>query len=243
MSINEYRPIVLGRQFIFKENEEGEMILSTITRKDSLGNDVTDYEVYELYPEGRKYIGSFGFVGQFWNEPFYRLVENTRYSVTFYSESYTRSMMLDWVESNMASMMIAYSRVYKVFKKDKNIDDNPTGYSYRTISNSSVSSKSSEWYKTMFYKTGSEGEIDITTSTDIRPPTLCYPFIIQKCPLLLQYAANMSINQTIKFKNKIELQGRPGSTSYDYRSYQDHAFPNVEIDKLNLLLPKVSPNP
>lgn len=218
--INEYRPILLGIQFILKEDENG-ITLNKVTLEDSQGNQVTDYEIYELYPEGRKYVGSFGLVGRFWENQFSRLVDNTRLSVIFYSESYTRTMMPDWIEGTMANTVIAYSRIYQMLKDDKNITSDQ---SFFIIQNTVVSPRQSTWRKCLDYMTGSEGEVTITPSTTLSKPTLCYPFVIKGYPEIL---AGLSNNGSIKFINKIEI---------NYAQAQSY-FPNVEIEKFNILLP------
>ena len=239
---NNYCPIHIGRQFILKENETtGKLELNKITLQDSNGNDVTDYEIYDLYPEGKKYIGCFGFKGSFWYNWYEKLVENNRYSVTFYNESYTRSMIPDWIEGTMGNLIIAYDRIYKLFAKDYNITDSTTSV---TLSNTFISQYTTTWRKFLSYKTGflrirGDDAInfdDTGWNTEYHKslysnPYLCYPFIILKCPELLKKIYNLGPGNSIKFLHPVEIRDRgPYDSSSTY-------FPNVDIEKFNILLP------
>ena len=210
MSVNkDYRPILIGKQFILKETDSG-ITFNTIT---VAGNTVC--EAYDIYPEGRKFIGNKIFHDYFWRDFWNHLADNQRLSVTFYSESYTKSMMPDWIASNFASTIIAYSRIYKMFFDmfGNNYDPTQGILLYDRI----------RWGKRLTYNTG---DITVTPST-YHGTLISFPFVLnsQEFPKMWSQRGIGSL----VLENTI--------SSNDSGSYNSYSFPNVEIDKFNILIP------
>ncbi len=213
MSYKYQEHLSIGIQFIFDPD--------TNKIKTRVSGSETDLEIYRITPKGRVFVGKKGLVDTLWLRVFDPLCENTAYTVTFYNESHTKAMMPDRLAGNLSDLMIAYNRVYMCLKDQINFGTDPILHN--------------NWKKRIDYnpdpgqtvippnikKTGNDPYIDPDQQL------LFYPFLLKpkSYPDILRY-----------YKDIEDLSREKINISNGYTIIYTSSFPNVEIDKFNILL-------